>query len=316
MANIFFSYSVEDQPLVQYLAESLQKHGHSSLFAGTMLKPGDLWRETLSDTLRTSDVFIVIVSKNSINSRWLMTETGAALGYFRERSKPIIIPIIFDKVEIPDPLKEIQVLYASGDKLDDVVQKLLTVLDNFIGQMQAKDDIRKETYDRVEKNSAIYIQKSLDELRKRENKYQRNAYIWYTLAYTSLILGVLFGIFRGLIFKQSTIISSSPIQFIVASILIVSLLIALSRFAFVLGKSFMVEALRNADRIHAISFGEFYLNSFGDKADWKEVKDVFQHWNIDKGSSFIHQTASDYDPEIIKNAIEIAKILMGNKKKS
>jgi hypothetical protein len=69
----------------------------------------------------------------------------------------------------------------------------------------------------------------------------------------------------------------------------------------------MVESLRNADRIHAISFGQFYLKAFGEHAEWAEIKEAFQHWNIDKGSSFMQQEAKDINPEILKTALEIAK---------
>lgn len=65
----------------------------------------------------------------------------------------------------------------------------------------------------------------------------------------------------------------------------------------------MVESLRNSDRIHAISFGEFYLKAYQEKADWKEIKEAFQHWNIDGGSSFNSQNANDFDPKIFKNII-------------
>ena len=73
----------------------------------------------------------------------------------------------------------------------------------------------------------------------------------------------------------------------------------------------MVEALRNADRRHAISFGEFYLRAYGANADWKEVKEAFQHWNIDKGSHFLGQNNSEFDPQIFQLAIEIAKAVSG-----
>ena len=65
----------------------------------------------------------------------------------------------------------------------------------------------------------------------------------------------------------------------------------------------MVEAIRNSDRIHAISFGEFFLNAYGNVATREEVRDVFGNWNIDNGSSFITQSPKDYDPQIIENLI-------------
>jgi hypothetical protein len=77
------------------------------------------------------------------------------------------------------------------------------------------------------------------------------------------------------------------------------MLVALAKYAFTLGKSYMVEALRNADRRHAISFGEFYLKAFASQATWVEVKDAFQHWNIDRGSHFLSQDVREFDPQLV-----------------
>lgn len=101
------------------------------------------------------------------------------------------------------------------------------------------------------------------------------------------------------------------IELAISAVIVIGLLVALAKYAFTLGKSFMVEALRNADRRHAISFGEFYLRAFGANADWKEVKDAFQHWNIDKGSHFLGQNNAEFDPQIFNLAIEIAKAVSG-----
>jgi hypothetical protein len=45
--------------------------------------------------------------------------------------------------------------------------------------------------------------------------------------------------------------------------------------------SYVKEALKNADRRHAINYGKFYLESYGAAADWSQIKEAFEHWNID-----------------------------------
>ena len=71
----------------------------------------------------------------------------------------------------------------------------------------------------------------------------------------------------------------------------------------------MNEAFKNSDRMHAISFGEFYLNAFSERTNWEELKEVFQHWNMDKNSSFASQSAKDFDPQFFEKVIETFKIL-------
>ena len=100
----------------------------------------------------------------------------------------------------------------------------------------------------------------------------------------------------------------------IASTIGVGLTLAFSRLSFTLGKAHMVEALRNADRKHAISYGEFYLNAKGKDIDWSELKEAFQHWNIDKGSAFSLQNSDDFDPKLLEKALELAKVLSNNSK--
>lgn len=72
----------------------------------------------------------------------------------------------------------------------------------------------------------------------------------------------------------------------------------------------MHEALRNADRLHAISFGEFFIKAYGDKiSSYSEINEIFQNWNIDKSSSFYELNADTYDPKFSENLIDIIKSL-------
>lgn len=68
----------------------------------------------------------------------------------------------------------------------------------------------------------------------------------------------------------------------------------------------MVEAIRNGDRIHAISFGKFYIRAYGREATRQEIKEVLGEWNIDKGSSFHTQDAKEIDPNIL-GVLELLK---------
>ena len=90
---------------------------------------------------------------------------------------------------------------------------------------------------------------------------------------------------------------------------------ASSKYAFTLGKSYMNESLKNSNRLHAISFGKFYLQAYGDVVTPEDVKEVFQHWNIDKDSSFKELNSQSFDPRIFESAIEIASVLTKHEKK-
>lgn len=317
MAKVYISYHNSDQPYVRELANELMTYGHDVFFSGEAIQPGQDWESVLSDALRNADALLAIVSPTAMESKWLFTETGTAMAYFRERGRPLVVPVILENASIPSPLQSVQALFATGKSVTEIAKEIDAALDAMLGRIKAKEDQRREIQKKVEATAATYIKESLTNLEKREIGYRRVAYFWYGLALFSLVGGLIFGIWRAVTLSGDSTPPSweSLAQLGLITILVVGVLGDLSRFAFLLGKAFMVESLRNADRSHAISFGEFYLNAFGDKADWSEIKEAFQHWNIDKGSTFIDQDAKDVDPQILQTALDIAKAISGVKPK-
>ena len=313
MVNIFMSYARQDDSFVSLLAKGIESSDHSVFFAGSV-SAGERFQEAISTELKRADVVVLVVSENSVASKWVMTEIGIALGYGEERGKPLIIPIVVDDVTLPPQLLRIQSIRRSRDDVEHIVLDTVTAIDRWIGRLRAKEDEKTELQERVEENAATYISDTLDRLQLQEKRYRRASYGWYLFAFVSLLGGVGYGVWRVVSFKGIGTSWITTLQFFVVSLLVVGLIIALSRFSFVLGRSFMVESLRNSDRIHAISFGKFYLKAYGSKADWQEVKEVFQHWNIDKGSDFMNQNPKDFDPEIFRLLSELVAKL-GSKAK-
>lgn len=306
MARIFISYTNEDTDIAQHLAAGLRARGHQPLFAHGLLTPGEPWREVLARSLSDADAFVIIVSPRAAESQWVFLEAGTALGYWRERGRPLVLPVIIQNAEIPAPLREIQAIFSPNAHVDEIIRQIDLALGKQAGAREAKEELRREVRQRVEQNAAVFITKSLDELRVRERSHRRSAYVAYVIAYLFLVGGIAFALYRAV---RHTVVGDWPAfaQLVALSLIIVGFLAAAAKFSFLLGQGFMVESLRSADRIHAISFGEFYLNAFGENADWIQVKEAFQHWNIDRGSSFPSQNARDIDPQILELAMTIAK---------
>lgn len=316
MANIQFTFAYEDLELANHLAAYLKKDGHKIFLPTEDILPGKVLQDEISLRLKTTDFLIVVLSKNSIHRNWVLSEISTAIGYYQERKKPMIIPIIFDDEPIPEFIMSFQVLRASRDKLEHTAFEISHGISQYLGKFQAIDEEKKETIARVTENAEKYISESISRLELKEKIYRRIAYLCYSLCGVSLIAAIVVILFKAnfLLNSKVEITTSKQIQIVLLWFVLLALIISISRFLFLIGKSFMVESLRNSDRIHAISFGEFYLKAFGDKADWNEIKEAFQHWNIDKGSTFISQSANDFDPEIFKNIIEFTKLITkGNK---
>lgn len=322
MANIFISYSKPDFEFAETLRNRLQSVGHTAFFSGSDLSVGERWRSSIEGQLRNADAVVVLISEQAAIgdrpgglSHWLVQEVSYTLGMWRESGRPIVLPILLDDIDIPSVVSDVQVLYAPERNLDYIVEQVTVSIESSMGRLDARNDQKRETLKRVEDIADKYISDSITDLRNRESRLKLVSTLWYWIAFLSLVSGFLFAGWRAL---QSTASEQSSwevvIGSLIASVFVLGFSGAISRFAFTLGKSYMVESLRNSDRIHAISFGQFYLKAFGEDADWNEIKEAFQHWNIDKGSSFMTQDVKDINPEILKNAIEIAKSLSPVKK--
>ncbi|TWT86778.1 hypothetical protein Mal64_36080 [Pseudobythopirellula maris] len=261
------------------------------------------------------DAVVLLLSDESPRSSELMKGVREAAISYRTRGVPLLIPVATSlSVPIPDAIAGMRILHLKSRTKEgyrataDAIDNVLDAYDNI---KIAKEEERREVQEKVERSTGEYVQKSLANLKDREHVYRRLSYAWYGVALLSLVGGVAYGVWRAIMLQDKQPSWESLVQVGLVTVLVIGVLGALSRFAFLLGKAFMVESLRNSDRIHAISFGEFYLDAFGDKAEWSEVKEAFQHWNIDKGSTFIEQDAKDVDPQILLTALEIAKAISG-----
>ena len=276
-------------------------------------KIGDDYREVLSKNLREADAILLFISNEYNKSRYGYMELDWALGYYYEHHSPVLIPIILDDASVPYDLQ--QFLYfkvntringGSGiDDIDTVCNKLAETLLRI--EIQKKENNAVGFAKRVNKNGSEYIKETKQRLEKQVRQNKRLAYIGYIGCFILLCICVTicYQYSRLHIMLEQSV--SGTVQLAISNIAVISLLIATARFAFVLGKSFMVEAIRNMDRIHAIDFGDFYLKLFKEDFEWPELKEILQNWNIDKGSAFITQEAKDIDPQFWEILLETLK---------
>ena len=172
----------------------------------------------------------------------------------------------------------------------------------------------------IEQKAATYIDQSLKSLKKREFNFTGGAIIGYTLGYICLILAICTAIHYTSSYLDNKILATKNIwpiliYFCLRGFAIIGLLVAASRYAFIIAQSSMNEALRNADRTHAISFGKFYITAYPDKVDWDQLKEAFQYWNINNTPGFGTPGATDYDkvdPKLLETICAVVSTI--NKK--
>ncbi len=217
---------------------------------------------------------------------------------------------------MPSAIQDILAIRGADRNLDEIVTKISSAISVFIGRRVAKDEKAAEVAKRIETNAATYIDEAVQTQKNAESQNRIIGIVWYVSGFLSLLGGIGFAAFA--LSHPNTAKSVEWADVGVAalkSIVVIGLLAACSKYAFALGKSYISESLKCSDRIHAIAFGKFYLQAYGDKATWAELKEVFQHWNIDRTSTFSSLDAAQIDPQILSLLGDVAKSALGQKNK-
>jgi hypothetical protein len=120
MSQIFLSYSREDIAMAESIAKDLKNLGHDVYVATSEIKPGQDFVQEVTKAINRADVIIPLVTKTTITSKWSLTELGMALGIRGDGSNLTVIPVVFDNVDIPLQLKQIQCIRADSERISDL----------------------------------------------------------------------------------------------------------------------------------------------------------------------------------------------------
>jgi hypothetical protein len=123
----FLSYSHDDRDIAEQIAKSLRHSGIDVWFDKWEILPGDsliqkIFEEGLSDT----NAFIVLLTNNSIRSRWVQQELDAAL-VRRIEGVTRIIPVVDGNVQIPEALRPTRWIRLSDD-FDSNIRELQSAI--------------------------------------------------------------------------------------------------------------------------------------------------------------------------------------------
>jgi hypothetical protein len=85
--NVFLSYSKSDANYGATSQRLLFHRPNVRIFAPEMLSAGEDWQTKLKEELSKCDIFLLILTPNSFDSKWVLQELGAAWAL----NKPIIV---------------------------------------------------------------------------------------------------------------------------------------------------------------------------------------------------------------------------------
>lgn len=91
--EVFLSHSNQDREFADSLAEVIRRHGVPVWYSQTNIIGAQQWHDEIGDALRRCDWFTVILSPQSVESRWVKWELLYALRQNRFANR--IIPISY-----------------------------------------------------------------------------------------------------------------------------------------------------------------------------------------------------------------------------
>lgn len=122
--RIFLSYAHEDEDLARPLAEELRQGGAFVWMDRDELVAGDRLEDRIRSAIRSSDLFLVLLSPNSQQSQWLNRELQIALA---TANGTRVVPIVFSGAKLPSDLQRVLYLKADPSRLGATVEQILRV---------------------------------------------------------------------------------------------------------------------------------------------------------------------------------------------
>jgi len=95
--SCFISYSSKNQNFAERLYVDLQSKGVRCWFAPEDLKIGDRFQEQIEESIRVYDKLLIILSEDSITSRWVEREVNAAFEHEENLNKTMLFPVRLDE---------------------------------------------------------------------------------------------------------------------------------------------------------------------------------------------------------------------------
>ena len=125
MARFFISYAMYDRDLVEQLERDLSAHGHTVFVDRGKTAAGSTWAETIRDAIENADIFVIIVSQDSLDRD---SAVGAEVGAAWSRGKRIIAVEtsgVSALTSLRLPRADYEILHATGMSDSEITAALL-----------------------------------------------------------------------------------------------------------------------------------------------------------------------------------------------
>lgn len=108
LIKVFISYSHTNRETCQQIASILKSRNRYDVWYDEGLHPGEIYRKKIAQIIKDANFFIILISKTSICSEWVLDEVEYAKKIHKK-----ILPIWIEKTDLPDDLDMILNRYHS-----------------------------------------------------------------------------------------------------------------------------------------------------------------------------------------------------------
>jgi hypothetical protein len=162
MGHIFISYSKKDIVYAEKLINALRREGFNPWVDMQGLGAGTYWPDRLHKAIKTCDAYVLIMSRNAKNSKWVPDELVAA-----KTSGRHIFPLLLDDTELFLALQTIQFEDVRGGKLpsEAFYRRLATVTtrrkkaSHKVDSIHLTEEARKQKADAAAEKASYYLSK-------------------------------------------------------------------------------------------------------------------------------------------------------------
>ncbi|MEM6723725.1 MAG: TIR domain-containing protein [Bacteroidota bacterium] len=119
--DVFISHNHRDKSFTNRLNDDLQKKGIKTWYDSEALNIGDSLTAEVIKGIKDSKYFLIVLSENSISSKWVKKELDARLD-LEQYSKKTILPVLLgsiEKKEIFEEIRKLEPLYANFQDLNN-----------------------------------------------------------------------------------------------------------------------------------------------------------------------------------------------------
>ena len=95
--EVFLSHSSENREVTEKIAETLRNHNIPVWYSDTNIKGAQQWHDEIGKALRRCDWFLVLLSVDSIKSKWVKMELSYALNHSQYDGH--ILPVLLENCD-------------------------------------------------------------------------------------------------------------------------------------------------------------------------------------------------------------------------